>query len=531
MLKYARWVGLAALAVAWAFDFLFWKKQPGISFAIFVLLCLAAGLLLAWREGKRPAPASLALILPLIFFAGMSFIRAEPFTLAFCYLLALGLLALLALTFLGGRWILYSLPDYGNGLFKLAGSALTGIILHWEKSAGGESTQAAGSDPRRSNWKLAFPVLRGLILAIPVVAVFAALLASADPIFSRRLTDVLNLFNIENLPEYIWRLCYILALAYGLAGVYLYALLHSQDERLIGLEKPWLAPFFGFTEAAIVLGCVSLLFAAFVAIQFQYFFGGHANITIEGFTYAEYARRGFGELVAVALFSLMLLLGLNAATRRPAPGQRWGFSGLAAALVALVIIILVSAFQRLLLYEQAYGFTRLRTVTHVFMVWLGILLVATLILELSRGTRFFPAALVLAALGFGVTVSLVNVDSLIVSQNVQRARAGLPLDDAYLTGLSSDAVPALVGLYEDASLPAGIHLKLGSALACQAARADNENHNLPWQSFNLSRRRAGLSLQSLGTSLSEYPVRQDEYGRWLITVNGGEQPCFSFSPD
>ncbi len=530
MLKKAKWTGGLSLAIAWAFDFLFWQKQPGISFAIFILLCLGAGLLLAKIEGKRPAAASLVFILPLIFFAVMSFVRAEPFTLAFSYLLALGFMSLLAMTFLGGRWALYSLPDYALGFLKLAGSAMAGVIQYREKSSPENSAETAAL-ARPSGWKQAFPVVRGLVMAAPVVTFFAVLLASADPIFSRRLTDFFNLLNLENLPETLWRLCYILVIAYGLAGVYLYALLRSRDERLVGLEKPWLPPFLGFTEAAIVLASVSLLFAAFVAIQFQYFFGGHANISLEGFTYSEYARRGFGELLAVALFSLMLLLGLNTAARRQTTGQRRVFSTLAAALVALVLIILDSAFQRLLLYEQAYGFTRLRTVTHVFMVWLGMLLVLTLILELSRHVRVFPAAVLLCALGFGVSLNLANVDSLIVRQNVGRARAGQAFDSAYLMGLSTDAVPTLVSLYRDQTLPEAIRLGLGASLACQAAQVKDEIQRLPWQSFTFSRSQASHSLQSLGSSLPDYPVLQDEYGRWVVTIDGKQQNCYSGTMD
>ena len=122
-----------------------------------------------------------------------------------------------------------------------------------------------------------------------------------------------------------------------------------------------------------MLGSVVILFAAFVAIQFQYFFGGQANIHIEGYTYAEYARKGFGELVAVAFFSLLLLLGLGAITRRDTESQRKTFSSLGVGLVGLVLVMLISAFQRLALYESAYGFSRLRAYTHVFMIWLALL--------------------------------------------------------------------------------------------------------------------------------------------------------------
>ncbi len=56
-------------------------------------------------------------------------------------------------------------------------------------------------------------------------------------------------------------------------------------------------------------------------------------------------------------------------------------------------------------------------------------------------------------------------------------------------------------------------------------------NGLGWQSFNLSRSWASRSLQNLGSSLSGYPVRQDEYGRWFITINGNEQLCFSETKD
>ena len=53
----------------------------------------------------------------------------------------------------------------------------------------------------------------------------------------------------------------------------------------------------GLIEVATLLISVDLLFLVFVWIQFAYLFGGQANITLEGYTYAEYARRGFFELL------------------------------------------------------------------------------------------------------------------------------------------------------------------------------------------------------------------------------------------
>ena len=60
-----------------------------------------------------------------------------------------------------------------------------------------------------------WPILRGVVIAIPILAIFAALLASADTIFSNQLNTFLKLFfNLDTFPEYIFRLCYILFIAY-----------------------------------------------------------------------------------------------------------------------------------------------------------------------------------------------------------------------------------------------------------------------------------------------------------------------------
>ena len=347
-------------------------------------------------------------------------------------------------------------------------------------------------------------MVSGLVLALPVVALLASLLAAADPIFSERLGDLLANFRLEKLSEYAVRLAVILTGAYLLCGVFLHALLSSREETLTGDGKPWLAPFLGWLQAATVLGCVDLLFASFVAIQFRYFFGGQANITTQMFTYAEYARRGFGELVAVAAISLLLFLGLSNLTRREGRAAKLTFSGLGIGLVALVAIMLVSAFQRLLLYEAAYGFTRSRTYTHVFMIWLGLLLVVTAALELLGRLRSFALAAALAALGFGLTLNVLNVDGFIVRQNTARAVQGEALDAAYLVSLSEDAAPALFQSFESAGIPPAVRDDLGGVLACRAALADERAGAEAWPSFHWASYRAGRMVEKNREEIESY---------------------------
>jgi hypothetical protein len=525
MLKRASQMWLVVIVVAWFFDFLFWEKAVGISFPVFVSLALAGGFYVMWREGVRPAFSSLLLVLPLGYFTLMSAVRLELFTRFVDFSFTLGLMALLAVTFQGGRWLVYGPIDYAWGIIQLVGSTFSRGLLLLTQPRKIEDVPNGQAQITTSAWGRVLPVLRGLVIALPIVVFFAALLASADLVFSRYLRDLLDFLNLEDLPEYLWRAFYILLLAYLLAGVYLHALFNSRDEKLIGYEKPLLPSFLGMTESAIVLGGVDLLFAAFVAIQFRYFFGGQANIHIDGYTYAEYARRGFAELVAVAFFSLLLFLGLSTIADRRTRRQRGWFSGLGLALVALVLVILASAFQRLLLYEQAYGFTRLRAYTHVFIVWLGLLLLTLVGLDLVKKLRYFWLAGVVAALGFGLTLNSLNVDVFIARQNVARALSGEEFDASYLTGLSADVIPVLIDLHSAGSLPEELKDRLGGVIACYDARRKQDQTPYPWQSFHFSRQRAIQWLEAYQPVLEDFPAYKDDNGALYVKVNGEVHYC------
>ena len=430
-------------------------------------------------------------------------------------------MAILVMTYRSGLWTSYSLSDYVVNMVHLIGSMLT---LPWIQITNTGSQQKTSIGKKQQNNLC--PILRGLMLAIPVLFVFGSLFSSADLIFAQRLNDLLTNLNLQKLGEYIFRGSYILIITYFLVGIFSHAASRSQNEKLIGIDKPIVAPFLGFTEASIILGSVLLLFSAFVIIQFQYFFFGQANITLAGFTYSEYARRGFGELVAVAVFSLMLLQSLSAITKRETNRQNKSFSGLAIGLVTLVVIILASSFQRLFLYEAAYGFSRLRAYSHVFMIWLGILLVAVVIIEVFKHQRAFANIALLVLMGFTASLNLLNVDAFIAYQNNNRAVQGKELDISYLSTLTSDAVPTLVKVYSSSNLPSKIQDEIGATLVClKAFKEANASQTQFWQSFNFSDWNAARELNKVQESLKSYQVQEDTWPIIIISPNGTDYPC------
>lgn len=510
-----------SLLIGIIFDLLFWEKAPGISFPIFVLFCMISGYWLIKAAGKKPAKINYLLAAAAIVFSLMTFARREPFTSFLGFSITLLSMALLTASYISGRWIKFNLIEHIASFFHLAGGM---IALPWtQKRETRENEPGESSKPRFA------PILRGIALSIPIWLIFISLLYSADMIFASHVDALLLNLRLENLADLAVQLILALIIAYIFAGSILFAAQRSDRSSAEGEGNPVVTPFLGLTETSIILGGVILLFASFVAIQFQYFFSGQANITLEGFTYAEYARRGFGELVGVASLSVLLLKGLSLATKKESMANRRIFSGLSAGLVALVLVMLVSAFQRLSLYEAAYGFTRLRTYSHIFMFWLAIYMLAYLGMEFLQRQHQFINFTLLAIAGFGLTLGLLGVDPFIVKKNIERSVQGEPLDAGYLAGLSSDAVPVMAEFFSGKYLPADLREGVGAALVCfQQMREDQPLDERPWQSFHLADRAALNALESVSRELELYEINAEEWPMVVTSPRGMSFPCQGF---
>ncbi|MGQ0601320.1 MAG: DUF4153 domain-containing protein, partial [Anaerolineales bacterium] len=427
-------LALVAGVLGFCANALFISQALGVNFPLFTVWTLAALFALAGLERIRPAWRNVWLAAPLVFFATMVAVRAEPWLTFLNVCATLSLALLLAYLFASGRLVTFNLWDYVTAFiitpFEVSLIRPIAVLI----AVGSESVQPGR--PSQHIWARQMAVGRGLLIAAPILVFFTALLASADAAFNQSVFDVLTFLRLDNIPELILRLFVSGVVGWIVAGGLAYAL---RDSTVTAGESAADAPGggrLGFTEAAIVLASVTTLFAGFVLVQFRYFFGGQGTLTVAGYTYAEYARRGFAELVVVAVCTLGLMLLLQTATRRASASAVWGFNGLCVLLAALTGVLLASAFQRLLLYEEAYGFTRLRTYPHVFMVWVGVLLFIFLATTLLNRPRLFVFGALLSAVGFLATLNVLNVDAFVAQRNITRQRATGKFDAMYLATLS-----------------------------------------------------------------------------------------------
>jgi hypothetical protein len=189
----------------------------------------------------------------------------------------------------------------------------------------------------------------------------------------------------------------------------------------------------------------------------------------------------------VAMLALCLILALQGLARLETERHHDIFAALGSLTILCVLVMLASAFQRLLLYEDAFGYTQLRIYSHLFMVWLGCALLWLLAVLWLRNHTFAIGALV-ATLGFMVTLNLINPDALIARQNLARYRATGKLDLGYLITLSDDALPVLIRSQEE--LPPEERQILRDHFHRRLERMSADAGWRSWQAFHLARSRA-----------------------------------------
>lgn len=207
-----------------------------------------------------------------------------------------------------------------------------------------------------------------------------------------------------------------------------------------------------------------------------------------------------------------MLLGLGAVTIQKAGMERWIFSGLSIAIVSLVMVILMSAYQRIMLGIGWHGFSRLRLYPRIFLVWLELLFLAVVVLEIIRKEKFITFAALLASFGFAISLSLINVDAATVKHNVPRALLGKNINIDHLSSLTTDAVPPLVNEFQNSAYSEYRHHQIGAIIVCYMHYQSYESEVLgDWRSFNFSRWRAQNAIETVQNELLEYEINTNRY--------------------
>jgi hypothetical protein len=247
--------------------------------------------------------------------------------------------------------------------------------------------------------------------------------------------------------------------------------------------------------ATVTLILVAALFAMFVTLQLAYLFGGRDTLDAAAISYSAYARRGFFELIAAVALVGALLFGLELAVL----DRGRVYLAAALTLLALTALVLVSAWYRLDLYQQAYGWTELRFYANCAIAFLALalLLFAWSVVRGRMSYALQPLAMAVVLVAFAANA--IGPAAFVARANIARVLdpSGLPedaargLDADHLATLGGGAIVELVDAFP--RLPLSQRLYADILLRIELSRRD-EGRAPDWQGWNLERERARLAL-------------------------------------
>ncbi len=414
---------LSALGFVIVYNILFFQTDNGIGTGLLFLILN----LFYFLFKKSEANINFALVCSLLstFFGFLMGFRANEIV---------GLINLLSAIFFS-MCALYFYKSSLNFSFEIPKFFLMPAVAITSSIAGFLSLFSSENDSLEGREKGIYTAfIRGLLTALPVLLILLVLLTRADPIFNKL---------VANLFKDIWERLFISAIVFVGLIAFGTTLIHERlkEDDVTKLEAAHKA-----YELLIILGSITFLFAAFLIVQFNYFFSSSGErelqtLGITSLTYSEYVRKGFFELLAVSTIAIVCLLYIMKFLHKlPTPQKLWT-QIFGVSLTVEIGLLLISAGQRIHLYQAAHGLTRARIFGFIFLIWLGFMLLiflARIIQELKKEILF--TSLIVPTLGVLFLINILNIDGLIATK--YRPSVNGEVDYYYLVSLSSDANPS-----------------------------------------------------------------------------------------
>jgi len=215
-----------------------------------------------------------------------------------------------------------------------------------------------------------YKVLIGAFIALPLLIIIGSLLATADMIFHRVLSELVsNMFRGIRRIDFFFIVTFLIAANYFTGYIWRAKNVASKRNTIfssIPLDT---------TICATFLALINALFLLFSVIQVVYLFTGGIFSLPGSIVYSEYARQGFFQLLAVTVINFaviyVLLTFFSGAVEKPIIRKMLYM------LLLFTLVLIASSFFRMFLYMSVYATTPLRLAVVTFLVAELVLIVIT----------------------------------------------------------------------------------------------------------------------------------------------------------
>lgn len=414
------WILLTALSAVLSYLIIVFGHFPYLGIA--VSLVALSSLVFFFKRNK--SNFNLALYLLTLVFSFFIFYRANGFLI---------FLNVWSIFFLGSLMALSQREETNFGFLHFLISPFTLIFSSLQtKSDYALSLTSLAKDTTQIKRQGMAEIMKSLLLSFVILLVIVPLLASANPLFSRLVTDIIAIFNIQVLLEklfskdnVVWfiRIGVFLIFMFFIPRLLTYVRTSTDEHEKI----PALLDSFNLLIPKILVGLVIFIF--FVA-QAQLYFATDETLQALGYSHSQYAREVFAQLSIVALIILGLIYNDKSK-------KTWSII-LTYILVLEGIFLTFIALKSVYDYSSNWGFTykRLWGYTGVFWI-LGVF--GFFLYKYFKDIKdvYFVKGVILFSGIVLIGVNLANFDSLIFNYRKSVAHRGV--DYFYLSGLSSDA--------------------------------------------------------------------------------------------
>ena len=215
-------------------------------------------------------------------------------------------------------------------------------------------------------------VIKSLIIIIPVVIVVLTLLSNADMIFKGLFDDIIKFFkDLKIFDEFFGKVFRFVLIFFAIGATLTFLDKKYKDLKEVdsGIHIK------DSTTLKLLIIILDVIYVVFDYIQIKSLMLHHVASNIN---YANYARQGFFELMAVSLINIaIILLSKKIDNIDKKDNKIINISSIL--MVLLTFIIIVSSFLRMYMYESAYGYTMLRLLVYITLITEVILLIPTII--------------------------------------------------------------------------------------------------------------------------------------------------------
>ena len=220
-------------------------------------------------------------------------------------------------------------------------------------------------------------VFLGLIIGIPICIVILILLSTGDYYFGYFIENILdNILNTLNI-SFIWKNLVVISLSFIFSfSIFINYMLNRSENK-------YKNKLFNISSATIstILILVNMVFMIFLVSEISKLTTNFLHVPIK-YTYAEYAREGFFQLLFITGINFIITIFTIYKTNLK---ENKLIKTLLLILISFSILLIFNSYYRMILYISAYTFTILRLQVILFLLLefiLFILLIKKIIKEI-----------------------------------------------------------------------------------------------------------------------------------------------------